>query len=180
MILVRVLFALGSEQMSKKVAEKYLEKYGDELDYKNVFYFKALLEEVKKDKTYDRIVISEELEQFALKNLESLDKYIFEKVDSVTDEIDDSEIIFICSDRRSKDHDKFVERLFIFALLSFILSINLGLLFNVRFNTDVLFFKKQNSVVIIGIDSFKLLYILFISLLLLKFLFKFFNFKFNL
>ncbi|MBQ9313652.1 MAG: hypothetical protein IJ220_01425 [Clostridia bacterium] len=109
---MKVLFALGSEQTSKRVAEKYLEKYGDELEYKNVFYFKALLDEVKKNKSYDRIVISEELEQFELKNIESLDKFIFNNVDNVTDEVEDSEIIFICSDRRTKDHDKFVERLF--------------------------------------------------------------------
>lgn len=109
---MKVLFAIGSEQTSKRVAEKYLEKYGDEIEYKNVFYFKALIEEVKKNKTYDRIVISEELEQFELKNIDALDKFIFNNVDNVTDEVDNSEIIFICSDRRTKDHDKFVERLF--------------------------------------------------------------------
>ena len=109
---MKVLFALGNEQLSKRVAEKYFEKYGEEIEYKNVFYFKALLDEVKKDKTYDRIVIKEELEQFQLKNIESLDRFIFNNIDNVTDEIEDSEIIFICSDRRTKDHDKFVERLF--------------------------------------------------------------------
>lgn len=109
---MKVLFAIGSEQTSKRVAEKYLEKYGEEIEYKNVFYFKALLDEVKKNKSYDRIVISEELEQFELKNIEALDKFIFNNVDNVTDEVEDSEIIFICSDRRSKDHDRFVERLF--------------------------------------------------------------------
>lgn len=109
---MKVLFAIGSEQTSKRVAEKYLEKYGDEIEYKNVFYFKALIEEVKKNKSYDRIVISEELEQFELKNVEALDKFIFNNVDNVTDEVDNSDIIFICSDRRSKEQDKFVERLF--------------------------------------------------------------------
>ena len=109
---MKVLFALGSEQTSKRVAEKYLEKYGEEMEYKNVFYFKALLDEVKKDKSYDRIVISEELEQFGLKNVEAFDKFIFNNVDNVTDEVEDCEIIFICSDRRSRDHDRFVERLF--------------------------------------------------------------------
>lgn len=109
---MKVLFALGNEQTSKRVAERYYNKYGEELDYKNVFYFKALLEEVKNTKTYDRIVISEDLEQFHVKNLESLDKFIFKNVDNVTDEIEDSEVIFICSDRRSKQNDRFVEKLF--------------------------------------------------------------------
>ena len=109
---MKVLFALGNEQISKRVAEKYYDKYGEELEYKNVFYFKALLDEVKRDKTYDRIIISEDLEQFHVKNLESLDKFIFNNVDNVTDEIEDSEVIFICSDRRTKQNDRFVERLF--------------------------------------------------------------------
>ena len=109
---MKVLFALGNEQTSKKVAEKYYEKYGEELEYKNVFYFKALLDEVKSNKTYDRIVVSEELEQFHVKNLEALDRFIFKNVDNITDEIEDSEVIFICSDRRSKQNDRFVEKLF--------------------------------------------------------------------
>ena len=109
---MKVLFAIGNEQTSKKVAEKYYNKYGEELEYKNVFYFKALLEEVKKDKTYDRIVISEDLEQFYVKSIEAFDRIIFNYIDSITDEIEDSEIIFICSDRRTKQNDSFVERLF--------------------------------------------------------------------
>ena len=109
---MKVLFAIGNEQTSKKVAEKYYNKYSEELEYKNVFYFKALLEEVKKDKTYDRIVISEDLEQFYVKSIEAFDRIIFNYIDSITDEIEDSEIIFICSDRRTKQNDSFVERLF--------------------------------------------------------------------
>ena len=109
---MKVLFAIGNEQTSKKVAEKYYNKYGEELEYKNVFYFKALLEEVKKDKTYDRIVISEDLERFYVKSIEAFDRIIFNYIDSITDEIEDSEIIFICSDRRTKQNDSFVERLF--------------------------------------------------------------------
>ena len=109
---MKVLFAIGNEQTSKKVAEKYYNKYGEELEYKNVFYFKALLEEVKKDKTYDRIVISEDLEQFYVKSIEAFDRIIFNYIDGITDEIEDSEIIFICSDRRTKQNDSFVERLF--------------------------------------------------------------------
>ena len=109
---MKVLFAIGNEQTSKKVAEKYYNKYGEELEYKNVFYFKALLEEVKKDKTYDRIVISEDLVRFYVKSIAAFDRIIFNYIDSITDEIEDSEIIFICSDRRTKQNDSFVERLF--------------------------------------------------------------------
>ena len=109
---MKVLFAIGNEQTSKKVAEKYYNKYGEELEYKDVYFFKALLEEVKKDKTYDRIVISEDLERFYVKSIEAFDRIIFNYIDGITDEIEDSEIIFICSDRRTKQNDSFVERLF--------------------------------------------------------------------
>lgn len=109
---MKVLFAMGDSLKSKKVAEKYYEKYGEELEYKDVFFFKSLLEEVKSNKTYDRIVVREELEEFLIRNVESLDKFIFSKIDSLTDETEDAEIIFICSDRRSKQNDPFVEKLF--------------------------------------------------------------------
>ena len=101
---MRVLFAMGNAQTSKSIAEQYKIRYNEELEYKDVFYFKALIEEVKKDKEYDRIVISEELEQFPVNRLEEIDKFIFNNIDKVTDEIEASvsKIIFICSDRRTR------------------------------------------------------------------------------
>ena len=101
---MRVLFAMGNAQTSKSIAEQYKIRYNEELEYKDVFYFKALIEEVKKDKEYDRIVISEELEQFPVNSLEEIDKFIFNNIDKVTDEIEASvsKIIFICSDRRTR------------------------------------------------------------------------------
>ncbi len=101
---MRVLFAMGNAQTSKSIAEQYKIRYDEELEYKDVFYFKALIEEVKKDKEYDRIVISEELEQFPVNSLEEIDKFIFNNIDKVTDEIEASvsKIIFICSDRRTR------------------------------------------------------------------------------
>ena len=38
---MKVLFAIGRVNASKGVAEKYYNKYGEELEYKDVFYFKA-------------------------------------------------------------------------------------------------------------------------------------------
>ena len=67
---MKVLFAMGNDQVSTNVANRYYEKYGEVLEYKNVFFFKALIEEVKRDKTYDRIIINEELEQFRARDLE--------------------------------------------------------------------------------------------------------------
>ena len=39
------------------------------------------MDEIKKNKTYDRIVINEDLEQFFVKNVEALDKFIFNNID---------------------------------------------------------------------------------------------------
>ena len=54
---MKVLFAVGSAVLSEKIANQYYEMYNEKIEYKDVFYFKAILEEVKRDKSYDRIVI---------------------------------------------------------------------------------------------------------------------------
>lgn len=108
---MKVLFAIGNDQKTKNIADRYYEKYGEVLEYKNIFYFKALIEEVKNNKTYDRIVIDEELEQYRSKDIEQLDRVLFNNIDKVTDEIQDADIILICADRRSKG-DSFINKLF--------------------------------------------------------------------
>jgi hypothetical protein len=108
---MKVLFAIASESLSKNITESYYNKYGETLEYKNVFYFKALVDEVKRDKTYNVIVIHEDMEQFKARDIDQLDAKLFSYVDSITDEVQDAEIIYICSDRRTKD-DKFIVRLY--------------------------------------------------------------------
>ena len=108
---MKVLFAVGTDQLSKNIADKYYEKYGEVLEYKNVFYFKALIEEVKKNKTYDRIVINEEIEEYRATDLEQVDRKIFNYIDQITDETQDADIIIICGNRRSKG-DAFINKLF--------------------------------------------------------------------
>lgn len=118
---MKVLFAMGNDQVSTNVANRYYEKYGEVLEYKNVFFFKALIEEVKRDKTYDRIIINEELEQFRARDLEQIDRYLFNSIDKITDELQDSDIIFICSDRREKG-DAFVNKLFSIGIYNLLLG----------------------------------------------------------
>ncbi|MBQ8299709.1 MAG: hypothetical protein IJX99_07675 [Clostridia bacterium] len=108
---MKVLFAVGTDQLSKNIADKYYEKYGEVLEYKNVFFFKALIEEVKNNKTYDRIVINEDLEEYRSKDLDQIDRMIFNYIDRITDETQDAEIILICTNRRSKG-DPFISKLF--------------------------------------------------------------------
>ena len=81
--------------------------YKEIISGKNVYYFNAILKELQKDKTYDRIVISEDLEPFANKNYEMIDNFIFEKLDSISDEAvtnsgEDIPIILIATDRRTQ------------------------------------------------------------------------------
>ena len=113
---MKILFAVNSESISEKIIKKYQKDYREILSYKNVYYFNAIIKEIQQDKSYDRIVISEDLEPFSNSNYESIDKFIFEKLDMISDEAHDSEgkeisIILICSDRHTKG-SSFLVKLF--------------------------------------------------------------------
>ena len=104
---MKVLFAVSSEEISEKIIRRYQKEYKEILSYKNVYYFNAILKEIQKDKTYDRIVISEDLEPFANNNYDTIDKLIFDRLDSISDEAHDMQgketaIILICTERRTK------------------------------------------------------------------------------
>ena len=104
---MKVLFAVNNENISESIIKKYQKEYKEIITYKNVYYFNAILKELQKDKTYDRIVISEDLEPFANNNYDIIDKFLFEKLDRISDEAtdlngNDIPIILICTDRRSK------------------------------------------------------------------------------
>jgi len=88
------------------MSNKYKE-YKEILSFKNVYYFDAILKEIQKDKSYDRIVISEDLEPFSNNNYDAIYKFIFEKLDNISDEAQDidgneTSIILICTDRHTK------------------------------------------------------------------------------
>ena len=113
---MKVLFAVSNESISEGIVKQYQKEYKEILSYKNVYYFNAILKEIQKDKTYDRIIISEELEPFSNNNYEQIDKFLFEKLDNISDEAQDSNgqetsIIFICTDRRTKGSN-FLVKLF--------------------------------------------------------------------
>ncbi|MGN1299112.1 MAG: hypothetical protein ACI4UE_03920 [Candidatus Scatovivens sp.] len=111
---MKVLFAVSSESISEQIIRRYQKEYKEILTYKNVYYFNAILKEIQRDKTYDRIVISEDLEPSPSNNYNAIDKAIFEKLDSISDEAQDSEgketsIILICTDRRTKNSSLLVK-----------------------------------------------------------------------
>ena len=111
---MKVLFAVSNEEMSENIVKKYQREYKEIISYKNVYYFNAILKELQKDKTYERIVISEDLEAFTNNQYDQIDKFIFEKLDNISDEAsnyqgDNIPIIFICSDRRTKSEQMLVK-----------------------------------------------------------------------
>ena len=104
---MKVLFAVNNEKVSESIIKKYQEKYKEIISVKNVYYFNAIIKELQRDKSYDRVVISEDLEPYSNKNYDMIDKFIFEKLDSISDEASNSDegeipIILICADRREK------------------------------------------------------------------------------
>ncbi|MBP3596402.1 MAG: hypothetical protein J6J60_03245 [Clostridia bacterium] len=108
---MKVLFAVKSEAISEAIISRYRKEYQEIITYKNVYYFNAILKEIQKNKDYDRIIISEDLESFANNNnYDTIDKFIFEKLDSISDEANDSNgneivILFLCSERRQKGNE---------------------------------------------------------------------------
>ena len=113
---MKVLFAVSDEDVSEQIVKRYRKEFKEIITYKNVYYFNAIVKEIQKDKSYDRIVISEDLEQYVTNNINQIDKTLFEKLDAITDEATDSRgkeipIIFICANHRRKA-DYFAVKLF--------------------------------------------------------------------
>ena len=111
---MKVLFAVNNESISESIIKKYQQEYKEIISSKNVYYFDAITRELQKDKTYDRIVISEDVEPFANNNYGVIDKFIFERLDSISDEAttnsgQDIPIILICADRRTKSENILVK-----------------------------------------------------------------------
>ena len=111
---MKVLFAVSNEEISESIVKRYQREYKEIISYKNVYYFNAILKELQKDKNYDRIVISEELEAFTNTQYDQIDKFIFDKLDSISDEAsnlsgEDIPIILICSDRREKSEEMLIK-----------------------------------------------------------------------
>ena len=113
---MKVLFAVNNENISESITKKYQQEYKEIISAKNVYYFNAIVKELQRDKTYDRIVISEDLQPFSNNNYEQINKFIFEKMDNISDEAtqqngSDIPIILICADRREKS-DALLVKLF--------------------------------------------------------------------
>ena len=123
---MKVLFAVNNEHISASIIKKYQQDYRELISSKNVYYFNALLKELQEDKSYDRIVIGEDLEMFSNNNYDVMDKFIFDKLDKISDEAsnasgEDIPIVLICTDRRSKS-DPILVKLFSIGIYSALLG----------------------------------------------------------
>lgn len=113
---MKVLFAVNNESISETIIKLYQKEYREIISGKNVYYFNAIVKELQRDQTYDRIVISEDLEPYTNNNFDIIDKFLFEQLDKISDEAisgsgADIPIIFIAADRRSKS-DNLLSKLF--------------------------------------------------------------------
>lgn len=111
---MKILFAVNNDNVSEAIVKKYQKEYKEILSYKNVYYFNAILRELQKDKSYSRIVISEDLEPFANNNYDAIDKFLFEKYSNIVEEIKNInngaiDIILVCADRRKKTDNMLVK-----------------------------------------------------------------------
>ena len=111
---MKVLFAVSNDNVSSSIIKKYQEKYKEIITSKNVYYFNAIIKELQKDKTYDAVVIGEDLEPISNNNYDTIDKFLFDKLDNISDEAykatgEDIPIILICSDRRTKSDELLIK-----------------------------------------------------------------------
>ena len=111
---MKVLFVVNDESISTSIVKKYQKQYKEIISYKNVYYFNAIIKELQKNKNYDRIVISEDLDEIVSSNAYQRDKILFDKLDSISDEAvngngEDIPIILICNDRRNESEEILVK-----------------------------------------------------------------------
>lgn len=107
---MKVLFGLNNDDTVKSIVKYYEETYKEKVEYKNVYYFKQAIQELSQNE-YDRVVLLEDLEKYPNNNYAQIDEFLFNNIDTMTDEFDAKNIIYIASDRR-KLGDEFLTRLF--------------------------------------------------------------------
>lgn len=106
---MRVLFALNNEKLVNQLAEFYQSTYKKELETKQVYFFKSLIETLRREKGFDRIIIHEELEPTGTKNQDVIDNYLYNNLDEIKDEAGKADIIIICSEKRQVTDKLFVK-----------------------------------------------------------------------
>jgi len=88
---MKILFALSNENITEAIKKEYQKNYKTQLTTKNVYYFNAIIKELQNNKTYDVIVINEELEPFNTINYDTIDKFLLEKLKTIREEATNAE-----------------------------------------------------------------------------------------
>jgi len=101
---MKILFAVSNENIAEAVKREYQNNYKEQLTTKNVYYFNAVIKELQNNKNYDVIVISEDLEPFANNNYDTIDKFLIDKLKTISEEAVNLNginmpIVFITTDR---------------------------------------------------------------------------------
>ncbi len=107
---MKILFGLNNDDTVRSIVKYYEETYKEKIEYKNVYYFKQAIQELSQNE-YDRLVLLEDLEKYPNNNYAQIDEFLFNNIDTMTDEFDAKNIVYIASDRR-KLGDEFLTRLF--------------------------------------------------------------------
>ena len=103
---MKILFAVSDKKILAQIVETYQKQYKEIISYKNIICFRGIVKELQRNKSYDRIVISEDLEPFANNN-DAIDKFLFEKLDNISDEAtgvngNKIPIVLLATDKRIK------------------------------------------------------------------------------
>lgn len=101
---MKILFAVSNENIAEAVKKEYQNNFKAQLITKNVYYFNAIIKELQNNKTYDVVIISEDLEPFANNNYDIIDKFLCDKLKFIREEAINEKneripIIFITTDR---------------------------------------------------------------------------------
>ncbi len=101
---MKILFAVSNENIAEAVKREYQNNFKAQLITKNVYYFNAIIKELQNNKTYDVVIISEDLEPFANNNYDIIDKFLCDKLKFIREEAINEKneripIIFITTDR---------------------------------------------------------------------------------
>ena len=74
---MKVLFAVSNDGVTSSGAQKDQEKYKDIITKKSVNYFNAIIKELQKERTYDALVIGEDIETLANNDKDQDNNFIF-------------------------------------------------------------------------------------------------------
>lgn len=119
---MKILFGLNNDDTVKSIVKYYEETYREKVEYKNVYYFKQAIQELHAG-GYDRFVLLEDLEKYPNNNYAQIDDFIFRNLDSMTDEFEGKNMVYVASDRR-KLGDEFLSKLFNLGIYSILTGQN--------------------------------------------------------